>query len=208
MIKIASKSLFLFSIVCVLMVVVFYQQSPEIENNFALHPRRFDYLYSAFTAVWLHANLEHLFGNLISLISLSAIFLLLFPQKWFSFFIKQYLISSLLFFFIAKENTLHIGASVWVYSFVTFILTILLLQPNKKLMAIFFLTILFFGSAWWGLLPIMPQVSHEGHLSGAITGIVIALLNRKQYLKILPQNKLPEWFKNESLDEINPYDNL
>lgn len=204
----ASKSLTYFSVICLLLVIVFYQQTPEIENNFALHPHQIDYFYTAFTAVWLHANLEHLFGNLISLISLTAIFLLLFPNKWVSFFLKQYFLSSVLFFFIAKENTLHIGASVWVYSFVTFILTILLIQPNKKLLSIFFLTVLFFGSVWWGLLPIMPQVSYEGHLSGAITGIVIALISKREYLKILPQNYLPEWFKNEPQDEINPYDNL
>ena len=208
MLKNASKSLFFFALVCLLLVVIFYRQTPEIENNYALHPKQFHLFYTAFTAIWLHANLEHLFGNLISLISLSVIFLLLFPNKWFSFFLKQYFVSSVLFFFIAKENTLHRGASVWVYAFVAFILTILLIQPNKKLLSIFFLTVLFFGSVWWGLLPIMPHVSYEGHLSGAIAGIVVAIVNRNEYLKILPQNRLPDWFKNETTEEINPYDKI
>jgi len=208
MIKNASNSLLSFSIICLILVGIFYQQTPKIEAEYALHPKHLDYWYTAFTAVWLHANLEHLFGNLISLISLSVIFLLLFPQKWLSFYIKQYLLSSVLFFFLAKENTLHIGASVWVYSFVTFLLTILLIQPNKKLLAIFFLTILFYGSVWWGLLPIMPQVSYEGHLSGALSGIVIALINKNEYLRILPKSNLPDWFRNEPTEEINPYDKI
>ena len=205
MFKKAAISLFFLSFVCLFLVVIFYLQSPQILQLYAVHPKEIPYFYAAFTGVWLHANLEHLLGNLISLISLSAIFLLLFPKKWVHFFTLQYLVSSVLFFFIAPLNSQHVGASVWVYAFATFILTILLLQPNKKLMAIFFITVLFYGGMWWGLLPLLPHVSYEGHISGSVTGILLAFILRKDYVKLLPKSKIPDWFHHET-DEKNPYD--
>lgn len=202
-----KKSISYLAVVCLLLVVVFYNQTNAVLNAFAVHPRNFQFAYTAFTGPWLHGNLEHLLGNLISLISLSAIFMLLFPAIWLRFFFSQYLISSVLFFFIATPNTQHIGASVWVYAFASFILTIILLQPNKKLFAIFFVTVLFYGGMWWGLLPLIPHVSYEGHISGTIAGIVVALLDRKFYVNLLPKRKIPQWFHLEN-EEKNPYDSI
>lgn len=202
-----KKSISYLAVVCLLLVVVFYNQTNAILNAFAVHPQNFQFAYAAFTGPWLHGNLEHLLGNLISLISLSAIFMLLFPANWLRFFLSQYLISSVLFFFIATPNTQHIGASVWVYAFASFILTIILLQPNKKLFAIFFVTVLFYGGMWWGLLPLIPHVSYEGHISGTIAGIVVALLDRKFYINLLPKRKIPQWFHLEN-EEKNPYDSI
>ena len=207
MLKKASISIFALSIVCLSLVLIFYSQSPQILEKYAVHPKEYSFFYAAFTGVWLHANLDHLLGNLISLISLSAIFLLLFPKKWMHFFTLQYLTSSVIFFFVAPIHSQHIGASVWVYAFATFILTILLLQPNKKLMAIFFITVLFYGGMWWGLLPLLPHVSYEGHISGSLTGILLAFILRRSYVKILPKSKIPDWFHHE-MDEKNPYDSI
>ena len=94
-----QKSIFSLAFVCVILVLVFYNQTSEILDFFALHPQNFNYSYSAFTSPWLHGNLDHLIGNLLSLISLSAIFMLLFPTNWLRFFISQYILSSVLFFF-------------------------------------------------------------------------------------------------------------
>ena len=202
-----KKSISYLAIVCALLVAVFYNQTTTLLDTFAVHPRNFKFAYTAFTGPWLHGNLEHLMGNLFSLISLSVIFVLLFPLNWMRFFISQYVVSSVLFFFVAAPNTQHIGASVWVYAFASFILTIILLQPNKKLLAIFFVTILFYGGMWWGLLPLLPHISYEGHISGTIAGILIALIDRKFYLNRLPQRKVPQWFYQEN-DERNPYDSI
>ena len=202
-----KKSIFFLAVVCIILVVVFYNQTDQILDLFALHPQNWNFSYSAFTSPWLHGNLDHLLGNLLSIISLSAIFMLLFPTNWLRFFISQYILSSVLFFFIATPNTQHIGASVWVYAFASFILTIILLQPNKKLFAIFFVTVLFYGGMWWGLLPLIPHVSYEGHISGTIAGIVSALIDRKFYINLLPKRKIPQWFHLEN-EEKNPYDSI
>jgi membrane associated rhomboid family serine protease len=88
-----------------------------------------------------------------------------------------------------------------------FIITIILLQPNKKLYAILFIAVVFYGSSWWGLLPLLPQVSHEGHISGTIAGILIAIIGKKYWVAFLPKAVVPEWYKKEWNHE-NPYDKI
>ena len=88
-----------------------------------------------------------------------------------------------------------------------FIITIILLQPNKKLYAILFIAVVFYGSSWWGLLPLLPQVSHEGHISGTIAGILIAIIGKKYWVGFLPKAEVPEWYKKE-WNHDNPYDKI
>jgi membrane associated rhomboid family serine protease len=68
-------------------------------------------------------------------------------------------------------------------------------------------TVLFYGGMWWGLLPLIPHVSYEGHISGTIAGIVSALIDRKFYINLLPKRKIPQWFQLEN-EEKNPYDSI
>jgi hypothetical protein len=46
-----------------------------------------------------------------------------------------------------------------------------------------------YGSLIWGLLPFDYDVSWEGHLSGAVVGIVLAILYRDQG----PERPKPSW---------------
>ena len=202
-----NRSIFYLIVVTLILILVYQNQNPFNTDSFALHPRNFAKFYTSFTGCWFHENMDHIGGNLISFISLSILFLLLFPQSWLRFFILQYLLSSVILFFLGKPNQLIIGASTWVYSFMAFIITIILLQPNKKLYAILFIAIVFYGSSWWGLLPLLPQVSHEGHISGTIAGILIAIVGKKHWVAFLPKAEVPEWYKKEWNHE-NPYDKI
>jgi membrane associated rhomboid family serine protease len=60
------------------------------------------------------------------------------------------------------------------------------MQRTKQSMAIFFMVLLMFGGFFWGLLPVDPKVSWQGHVSGLIVGVCIALWKVKQWLPPIP----------------------
>jgi membrane associated rhomboid family serine protease len=103
----------------------------------------------------------------------------------------------------SQTGTAHIGASIWVYAFGGFILTVGILQRTKQSMAIFFLVLLVYGGFFWGLLPIDPKVSWQGHVSGLLTGIFIALWMSKRWL---PPTEISTEDQEEPAED--PYEDL
>nr|BFF38387.1 hypothetical protein BACY1_01920 [Tenacibaculum mesophilum] len=89
------------------------------------------------------------------------------------------IITGLLTWLIARESY-HIGASGIVYLLFSFVLFSGIIKKNYRLVAVSFITIFLYGSMVWYVLPIKEGMSWEGHLSGLITGIVLALLYKNK----------------------------
>ncbi len=182
----------------------------EAYHVFGTHPRNWNFIYTAFTGSWIHGNWEHLSGNLVSLSGLFAIYLVFLRTSFFRFFILQWFISGLILFFVAAKGSIHLGASTWSYSFVGFLITMSILHPNRRSLSLFFIICLWYGSMIWGIFPIDPKVSIQGHISGLISGILIGLLGRDFWLdKMIIPNFKPELDSNEQYNQgvpENPYD--
>jgi membrane associated rhomboid family serine protease len=94
-----------------------------------------------------------------------------------------------------------------VYAFGGFILTAAIIQKTKQSMAIFFLVLLIYGGFFWGLLPVDPKVSWQGHISGLIVGAVIARWKVRQWLPSIPgEMELRDGDDNQETGELeDPY---
>ena len=81
-------------------------------------------------------------------------------------------------------------------------------RQHPRLMALSLMVVFLYGSLIWGLFPIEPRMSYEGHLTGALAGGVVAWFYRKRG----PQYKKFEWpeeeetlpFHEEETDVMNP----
>jgi hypothetical protein len=62
------------------------------------------------------------------------------------------------------------------------------------------LVLLVYGGFFWGILPVDPKVSWQGHLSGLITGVLLALTIG---LKWLPRENM--WRELGDEDEGNTH---
>lgn len=194
-------------LVSALILLIFNLQTEAVLNRWGCHTRNFKYLYTAFSGPFLHGDINHLIGNLTSFVGLSALFVLLFPRDWTRFFFAQWMLSSILLFGLGDFGELHIGASTWLYAYAAFLAVHALKSKVKRMRALFMVLVLWYGGMWWGLLPVMPGVSHEGHIAGLISGIIIALVAAPYWEKrILPEwhYKPKDWEKEA--DPINPYD--
>jgi membrane associated rhomboid family serine protease len=77
-----------------------------------------------------------------------------------------------------------------------FVFTIGVLRWDRKAIALSMIVFLLYGSMIWGVLPGRPGISFESHLSGAVIGLVLALLLRNADPR--PPEKKYSWEDEDS----------
>lgn len=158
-------------------------------ENYGVKPRNLDGFIGIFTFPFIHGNWNHLISNSFSLFVLLTGIFVFHESRSIKIITLLYIGSGLLLWFIGRENTNHIGASGFIYALVAYLFVASLKVRNRNAMALSFFIILMYGSMVWGVFPFFVEnnVSWEGHLAGAIVGVVLALFDFRNYK---PEEKL------------------
>nr|WP_320120311.1 rhomboid family intramembrane serine protease [uncultured Marinifilum sp.] len=169
---------------------------------FPLHTKG---LAGIFFSPLIHKDFAHLMANSIPFLVLSwGIFYFYRPLSY-RIFLLCYFSTNILVWIGARE-AYHIGASGLVYSFASFLFFSGIIRNYYRLIAISFIVAFLYGGLFWGVFPILKDVSWEGHLFGAISGLTYAVAYRNQGPQ-KPQVNIPE--DDESIpEEIWNSDNL
>lgn len=140
---------------------------------FGVLPRDFEGLIGILTYPLIHGDFSHLINNSFPLIVLG--FLMMQSYRKVAFLVIPFIwvASGLLVWLFARGNY-HIGASGVVYGMAFFIAFSGIFRKDIKSVALAFLVAFLYGGMIWGVLPIKEGVSWEGHLFGAISGILCA----------------------------------
>jgi membrane associated rhomboid family serine protease len=111
-----------------------------------------------------------------------------------------WMVSGLLLWLIGRSSY-HIGASGLIYALAFFLFFSGVFRRYIPLIAISAVIVFAYGSLVWGLFPFKdhPEVSWEGHLSGAAAGIFFSIIFRKYG----PQKPVKIW--EEEPDDDNPF---
>ncbi len=166
-------------------------------KSFGIQPRKIEGISGIIFSPFLHSSLEHLFNNSIPLFLLSsAIFFFYRTISWKIIFLGIFL-SGLLTWIIGRDST-HIGASGLIYVLISFIFFKGIISKNFNLMALSLIVVFIYGGTIWYVFPIKNNMSWEGHLSGFMIGVLLALLFKKN----TPVNKVYKW-ENEDYDNTN-----
>ena len=142
-------------------------------------PRNFDHVWSIFTAPFLHANFyPHLVDNTIPLVFMGVIIALRGAARLALVTLIVIVIGGLGTWLIAPAGTSTVGASGVVFGYATYLFTRGVF--NRSWLEI--LTGVVVGVVWGGALvsSIVPHtgVSWQGHVCGAVGGVVAAWLMR------------------------------
>ena len=175
------KGLFLWPILWVVLswsVFVFERVTGYSLNKFGLLPGSSINWYGPLTFPWMHNDLNHITSNTISLFFVGILIRYSFPKVFDSVWVSSLIAPGILLWFVGRPS-MHIGASAWLYSLVSFVFFCGVLRLQIRLLAQSMLMVFLYGSFFWGVLPHDPSISYEGHISGAIVGFILAILFRK-----------------------------
>ena len=168
-------------------------------KQFGLVPRQISGLSGLIMVPLLHGSLSHIFSNSLPLLIGLTAMLYLYPNSAVRVFPVLYLGSSLLTWFFGRPN-LHIGASGLVYGILAYVFVSGLIRRDMRSIGVSFLVYFLYGSMVWGVLPIKERVSWELHLSGAVLGVLMALVFHKWDRTPVKRydweddDEIPEWY--------------
>lgn len=159
-------------------------------------------LFGIFFSPFLHSSFSHLWSNTLPL--LIQIWLLFYFYRNIAFpaFIYLWLLSGV-FTWILGRSSYHIGASGLVFALLFYLFFSGILRRYTPLIAVSLVVAFIYGSTIWSMLPIAElvdvSISWEGHLSGAISGLIIAVIFREQG----PQRPAKIWIEDDEEDDVD-----
>ena len=205
-----SSLLFPTAFVCLLWIIRILEVNTE--SNFAswgIYPLEIKGLRGILFSSLIHGSWEHLINNTPPLFVLSfALFYFYRPISYKVFFLIYFIHGFWLWFF-ARESY-HIGASGLIYGLGAFLFVSGIIRKNTHLLAIALIVAFAYGSMVWGIFPVEEAISWEGHLTGMVAGIILAVY----YKDFGPPANIGRWKyempdeEEEDPDDENAYWNI
>lgn len=135
-----------------------------------VRPRDEDGLWGILFAPLLHAGWDHLIANSLPLLVLGFLVFLSGIGRALAATAVIWVVGGLGTWLIAPEHTVHIGASVIVFGWLTYLMLRGIFARSEAQIALGAVILVLYGGLLLGVLPGQPGVSWQGHLFGAIGG--------------------------------------
>jgi membrane associated rhomboid family serine protease len=145
------------------------------KQQLAVQPGNWNQIHGVVTMILAHADAKHLFFNLIPLLVLTFMIVFFYLRVSLQVLVFMIIFSGMGVFLVGNPGY-HMGASGLVFGQIAFLIASGFIRQNRSLLVISFLVVFLYGSSLWGVLPIKEGVSWEGHLSGAIGGVIAAFI--------------------------------
>jgi membrane associated rhomboid family serine protease len=165
-------------------------------HNLGVYPRTLQGIPGILFMPLIHADFKHLLSNSVPLLVMGTGIIYFYRSLSYRVFIIIWIITGISLW-LGGRPSYHIGASGVVYGLAAFLFLSGVLRRDSRLAAISLVVVFLYGSMIWGVFPIWPNISWEGHLFGAISGFVCAIVYRHEG----PQRKVYAWEIESDEDE-------
>jgi membrane associated rhomboid family serine protease len=181
--------------VAAIWIVFFISSVVNLNAHFALVPRTVRGIPGIIAMPFLHGGLGHLISNTTPLFILLTLLAGSRARSWWIVTSIILLSGILLWLFGTNGNSTmaraHVGASGLVFGLITFLLVGGFLEKRLGPLLIGLLVGFFYGGTLlFGVLPIQQGVSWDGHLCGAIAGVLVAFLSTRTLRAVNGQREL------------------
>lgn len=164
--------------------------------SFGIYPLHYKGLPGILFAPFIHSDFNHLISNSIPFFILLAMLVYYYRRISYRIFFMMYILAGICVWLSGREAW-HIGASGVVYALAAFHFVSGVIRNDTRLLTFSVVVVFLYGGLIWGIFPINPDVSWEGHLWGSISGIVLAIYFRKY---IIRRDKF-DWEEEEEEEE-------
>lgn len=171
-------------------------------SHFGIYPRAVFGLKGVFMSPFLHGDIEHLVNNSIALLILLPILRYFYKEQSGVVLLLGILFSGLGTWLLGRPSY-HIGASGLIYTLVSFIFFKGIFTKYYRLVALSFTLVILYGGSVWFMFPhVKTGISWEGHLSGFLVGLALALvLKTPQFGTTI----FYEWQQPDFNPELDPF---
>ena len=204
-IKIRNISFRIALTIVILMVIVFLLDDVFTLNlyKYGLLPRSLEGLLGVFTSPFIHNtnDYSHIFNNATPIFVLSWLLFYTYRNIATRVFVYIYLITGVMVWIFGRPS-FHIGMSGVIYGLTSFLIISGFIRKDLRSVSLSLLVIFLYGSLIWGVFPLDPKISWEGHFFGFLSGIIMAIV----YRKFPPQPPKYMYELEEDIEEdIFPY---
>ena len=207
---ISAKKRFIFSMIIPLLFLFVAYSLKLIETleglsfvTLGIKPLSVEGLPGILFSPLIHGDWDHLFANTIPLFVLGTALFYFYKGVSYKVFIFIYLFTGAWVWFGARADSWHIGASGVIYGLGSFLFFSGLLRNYIPLMALSLVVVFLYGGLFWGVIPITWDLpySWEAHLYGSISGLVLAIIYRREG----PLKPVHVWLDDEEYNDDNPF---
>jgi len=151
---------------------------------------------------FIHGSWDHIIANTAPFFVLATALFYFYRSISFRVLIGIWILSGIWVWFGGRPSW-HIGASGLIYGLSSFLFVSGMIRSDSRLAALALVVIFLYGSLIWGIFPdFFPKeknVSWEGHLGGAISGVILAIYYRNSG----PRRKQYSWELEEDIDDVD-----
>jgi len=204
--KIIYAAVFPVLFIILIWLIALLKTGMEWDLSFmGIYPRSTKGIIGILTHYLIHGDFSHLWSNTISLIILGWLLFYFYGQiAWRT--LGALIILTGIFLWLIGRDGIHVGASGLIYGLTFFLFFSGIFRKYSPLIAVSLIVVFLYGSSTWGIFPfseiVKPDMSWEGHLSGALSGLITALL-----LKNKGPQKPPEIIDEEDYNEKEEEEN-
>ena len=184
--KETEKKIFKYSLLIPVVIVGLFWLVKIIENiydldfsSFGILPLTLKGLPGIILSPFIHASFDHLLSNSVPFLVLMFALLYFYRRLAYRIFFLIYILSGICVWLGGRESW-HIGASGIVYGLASFLFFSGVFRKDANLLTIGIIVIFLYGSMFWGIFPVKPEISWESHLWGSASGLLLAFYYRHQ----------------------------
>jgi len=184
--KETEKKIFKYSLLIPVAIVIIFWIVRIVENVYNLDfsewgilPLAAEGLPGILLSPFIHGSYEHLLSNTLPFLLLMFSLLYFYRRLAYRIFFLIYILSGICVWLGGRESW-HIGASGIIYGLASFLFFSGALRKDLNLLTVSIIVIFLYGSMFWGIFPIKPEISWESHLWGSVSGLVLAVYYRHQ----------------------------